>query len=72
MREPYQSGGVYLIMGLIDLFKKAANFIKDENAVTAIEYGIITALIILVCITPIRCTGWRLSQVFDKIADTLN
>lgn len=47
------------------------NFIKDEEGVTAIEYGLIAALIAVVIIIAVTLVGTRLSAVFNSIATSL-
>jgi pilus assembly protein Flp/PilA len=41
-------------------------FITDEQAVTAIEYGLLAALIVIAVITGISATGTALEMVYDK------
>ena len=47
------------------------HFIKDEEGVTAIEYGLIAALIAVVIITAVALIGNNLNKVFDCVAKTL-
>ena len=47
------------------------NFIKDEEGVTAIEYGLIAALIAIVIIVATALVGTRLNCIFLKVADCL-
>jgi pilus assembly protein Flp/PilA len=47
------------------------NFIKDESGATAIEYGLIAALIAVVIITGITAIGTGLSSTFDTIQGKL-
>lgn len=46
-------------------------FLKDEQGVTAIEYGLIAALIAVVIIGAVRTVGIQLDVVFDTIAREL-
>ena len=46
-------------------------FAQDESGVTAIEYGLIAALIAVVIIVAITSVGTDLSAVFNKIANSL-
>ena len=48
------------------------NFINDEAGVTAIEYGLIAALIAVIAITAITDVGVDIKAVFDKVAATIN
>lgn len=52
--------------------KKIVNrFAKDESGATAIEYGLIAALISVVIIGVLSTIGTRLSNKFNQIADEL-
>jgi len=46
-------------------------FIWDEEGVTAIEYGLIAALIAVVIIASVTSVGTNLGLVFDKISTAL-
>jgi pilus assembly protein Flp/PilA len=46
-------------------------FIRDEDGVTAIEYGLIAALIAVVIIATVQLVGTNLSSVFSFIAAEL-
>jgi pilus assembly protein Flp/PilA len=49
-----------------------ARFAKDESGATAIEYGLIAALIAIAIITAASTVGTRLAEVFTLIANALN
>ena len=46
-------------------------FARDEEGVTAIEYGLIAALIAVVIITAVTLVGSKLAAVFNFIGTTL-
>lgn len=46
-------------------------FFQDEDGVTAIEYGLIAALIAIVIIGAVTSVGQNLNIVFDTIANAL-
>jgi pilus assembly protein Flp/PilA len=46
-------------------------FINDQSGVTAIEYGLIAALIAVVIITAVTTVGTKLSGTFAAIASNL-
>lgn len=48
--------------------KMFARFAKDESGATAIEYGLIAALISVAIITAVTLLGGNLSGVFNKLA----
>ncbi|WP_036290741.1 Flp family type IVb pilin [Methylosinus sp. PW1] len=49
-----------------------SRFVKDESGATAIEYGLIGALISVIIITAVRLVGSNLSETFNKIAQNLS
>ena len=52
-----------------NLFKR---FIKDEEGATAVEYGVLIALIIAVCIIVIAAIGSQVNQAFSKVNSILD
>ena len=46
-------------------------FVRDEEGVTAIEYGLIAALIAVVIIASVTLVGGNLATVFGGIATAL-
>ncbi|MCA7084324.1 Flp family type IVb pilin [Cupriavidus sp. DB3] len=54
-----------------DLMQQAKQFVQDEDGVTAIEYGLIAALIAIVIIAGVKLVGQNLSAVFDKVQSAL-
>jgi pilus assembly protein Flp/PilA len=47
------------------------NFIADEDGVTALEYGMIAALIAVVIIATVTTLGGKIRDVFDTVANAL-
>lgn len=47
-------------------------FISNESGATAIEYGLIAALISVVCILAFTNIGTRLNTKFTQISDNLD
>jgi pilus assembly protein Flp/PilA len=47
-------------------------FAKDQSGATAIEYGLIAALIAVALITVLGLIGTNLNTTFNKIADNVN
>jgi len=48
-----------------------ARFVKDESGATAIEYGLIAALIAVVCITALTTVGTDLVAIFTRVSTEL-
>jgi pilus assembly protein Flp/PilA len=51
--------------------KGLMRFLKDEEGVTAMEYGLIAALIACVIIAAVTLAGQRVEQVFDAVANAI-
>ena len=45
-----------------------SRFVRDESGATAIEYGLIAALIAVVIITAVTTVGTKLSGTFSTIS----
>ncbi len=52
--------------------KRTPNLLCDEQAATAIEYGLIAALIALACIIAFQTLGLNLETIFNTINNALN
>jgi pilus assembly protein Flp/PilA len=48
-----------------------ARYMKDESGATAIEYGLIAALIAVVIITALTTVGTSLTGKFNEVATAL-
>ena len=62
--------------GRIDWMRKAMKglirrFLRDERGATAIEYGLIAALISVVIIAGVRAVGSKTSVAFGRIAGNM-
>lgn len=57
------------MVGFID---KVRGFAKDEEGVSAIEYGLIAALIAVVIAAVLQQTGTNLRTVFRNVCTALN
>jgi pilus assembly protein Flp/PilA len=53
------------------LTQNLKRFVRDEDGVTAIEYGLIAALIAVVIIATVQLVGQNLSKVFSFIGAEL-
>jgi pilus assembly protein Flp/PilA len=47
------------------------HFVKNEDGPTAVEYAVMLALIIVVCITAITSVGSNANSKFQTVANTL-
>lgn len=51
--------------------KLISRFVRDESGATAIEYGLIAALIAVVIITALTTVGSNLNTTFSSVASAL-
>jgi pilus assembly protein Flp/PilA len=51
---------------------KVQRFLKSEDGPTAVEYAIMLALIVIVCLTAIQAIGTNAASAFQNIADELD
>jgi pilus assembly protein Flp/PilA len=51
--------------------KFVTRFLKDESGATAIEYGLIAALVAVVLVAALSTMGTKLSGTFDKVSTSL-
>ena len=49
-----------------------ARFIRDEAGATAIEYGLIAALVSVVIIAALTALGSQLSSTFNSVTTTMS
>jgi pilus assembly protein Flp/PilA len=51
--------------------EKIRNFFKDESGASAVEYGLLVALIAVVIITAVTTLGTSLASKFDAVATSV-
>ena len=54
------------------MFKMINAFAKDKSGATAIEYGLIAALVAVGLIAALTALGASLSKIFTHVSTTLN
>ena len=52
--------------------KNVVRFLKDKSGATAIEYGLIAALIAVAIITGVTAVGDNASTTFDKVQSQIS
>jgi pilus assembly protein Flp/PilA len=57
--------------GLFDPNSLLSNLLRDEAGATAIEYGLIAALIAVAAIAAMSLVGTSLTGIFDTVASDL-
>jgi len=55
----------------LSMAKFISRFAHDESGATAIEYGLIAALVAVVLVTALSAMGNKLSGTFQKVSDNL-
>ncbi|ADG66643.1 Flp/Fap pilin component [Planctopirus limnophila DSM 3776] len=55
-------------MQIINSVKK---FLVSEDGPTAVEYAVMLALIVIVCLTAVQAIGTNAAAKFQNVADTL-
>ena len=55
----------------ISMSKLVLCFLKDNSGVTAIEYGLIAALVAVVIITTVTAVGTKLNTTFNSVSTAL-
>jgi pilus assembly protein Flp/PilA len=54
------------------IVQKLQNFLVSEDGPTAVEYAVMLALIVIVCLTAITSIGTKASTTFNKVASSLS
>lgn len=54
-----------------ELVRFCNTLLTQEEGVTMVEYGLIAALIAVVCVAAVQVVGTQLNAVFTKIGDCL-
>ena len=54
-----------------NLSLKVQRFLKSEDGPTAVEYAVMLALIVVVCLSTITTIGTRANSTFNSIANAL-
>ncbi|MEZ6088947.1 MAG: Flp family type IVb pilin [Pirellulaceae bacterium] len=50
---------------------KVVEFLKEEDGPTAVEYAVMMALIIVVCLGTVKTIGTRANSQFQKVSNQL-
>jgi len=50
---------------------RVVNFLKREDGPTAVEYAVMLALIIVVCITAITALGTNANKAFTNVSNSM-
>jgi len=56
---------------LAKLRERFVNFVKSEDGPTAVEYAVMLALIIIVCLVTIQVLGSNANKAFDTVGQSI-
>ena len=56
---------------MLNLSHAFVNFLKNEDGPTAVEYAVMLALIIVVCLAAISVLGQKASSTFSLVGDSM-
>ena len=71
---PIVTGFLVSLKGVVPMRKftqALVNFVKSEDGPTAVEYAVMLALIIVVCITAITTLGTNANNTFSYVGATV-
>ena len=54
-----------------NLTRSMVNFLKREDGPTAVEYAVMLALIVVVCLTAVRAIGTNAAAKFNDVKNSL-
>ena len=54
------------------LVKKLARFVRSDDGPTAVEYAVMLALIVAVCLASIRTLGTNTKTTFTRVANSIS
>jgi pilus assembly protein Flp/PilA len=57
---------------MMNLAKKMQRFLVSEDGPTAVEYAVMLALIIIVCLTAINSLGTNAKTTFNNVASSIS
>jgi pilus assembly protein Flp/PilA len=71
-RAPGQRGEAFSLSGVSHMIRFVSKFIRDEEGVTAMEYGMIAALIAVVILGVLGTLGTNLNTTFGTIQSAVS
>lgn len=57
---------------MTSLLKNVQRFLVSEDGPTAVEYAVMLALIVIVCLTAITSLGTAARDTFDEVSQSVN
>jgi len=56
---------------MAQLFKRVTGFLRNDDGPTAVEYAVMLALIVLVCLASIRAIGTNAKTTFTNASNSI-
>lgn len=56
---------------MMNFAKKVQRFLTSEDGPTAVEYAVMLALIVIVCLSAISAIGTNANLTFQEVADSI-
>jgi pilus assembly protein Flp/PilA len=53
------------------MLRTLTSMLRDDEGATMVEYGLMVALIAVVCITAVKLLGTNLSSLFNTVAGSI-
>ncbi len=57
---------------MMNFAKKVQRFLTSEDGPTAVEYAVMLALIVIVCLSAISAIGTNANLTFQEVADSIS
>jgi pilus assembly protein Flp/PilA len=54
------------------MWKSLVSFLRDEDGPTAVEYAVMLALIVVICLAAIQFIGRSANNAFSKVGSAVN
>jgi pilus assembly protein Flp/PilA len=68
MDFPYEADEVEMMPAIL---KRIARLLRDESGPTAVEYAVMLALIVVICLASIRTIGTNAKTAFTNVGSSL-
>ena len=65
------SHSLFISRGITTMLQKIRQFLVSEDGPTAVEYAVMLALIVIVCLTAIQSLGTQANTTFNNVAGSL-
>lgn len=56
---------------MLPKIKQVRRFMADESGPTAVEYAVMLAMIVIVCMAAIKAVGTKASTTFNNVANSI-